>query len=461
MRPTAATAVAALLAVVLTVSAVTATTITVAADGSGMFTQIQVGLDAASSGDTVSVAAGDYEGPENRDLDFGGKAITLTAPAGWISTGIFCGTLGRGFFFHGGEDTTAVVQGFSVLEAVADSGAGAFCRNGSSPRFIDCAFELNSATESGGAICCVASSPVIRDCRFIDNEVGGGGSYAYGGALACFSGSAPLVADSDFITNLGQNGGGAVYCHSSPAAFARCQFSSNQLGTYGNSGACMMLSDADGATMTGCVFRGNGTQTAGVGGGIYAGSTDVTIADCQFIANSAGAGAGIHFASASSGTVTGCTFAENESDWTSAAGVSCFQNSNLLISGCTFVHNRDYHLVFQDSSPTVEYSILAFNTPLGAMACIGTATPEIHHCFVYGNVGAHGDTLCGGNDHDIEYQDPLICGFMSEYYWICEDSPCRPGVTWPSLVGAWGVGCDPCGSPVEPATWGTVKALFR
>jgi predicted outer membrane repeat protein len=462
MRPRViATVVAALLPTVLAAAFAHATTITVASDGSGMFTQIQVGLDAASSGDTVSVAAGNYEGPENRDLDFGGKAITLIGPAGWNATRILCGDLGRGFFFHGGEDTTAVVQGLSVMQAAADSGAGAFCRNGSSPRFIDCRFEINEATERGGAICCVASSPVIRECRFIENEAWDG-SYPYGGALACLSGSAPLVADCYFETNLGQKGGGAVYCNSSPATFARCEFFSNQLGTYGNSGACMTLSNSDGASVTGCTLRENGTNTTGVGGGIYAGSTDVTIADCRFIANRAGAGAGIHFTSASSGTVTGCVFAENDSEWSAAAGVSCFQNSNLLISGCTFVHNRDYHLVFQDSSPTVEYCILAFTTYQGAMQCqSGTETPDIHHCFVYDNVGAHGDTVCGGNDHDIEYADPCFCGFMSGDYWLCEDSPCRAGATWPTQVGAYPAGCDPCGSPVEPVTWGTLKALFR
>jgi hypothetical protein len=461
MRPTAATGVAALFAVVLAVSTVSATTITVAADGSGMFTQIQVGLDAASPGDTVSVAAGNYEGPDNRDLDFEGKSITLLGPAGWSSTRLLCGDLGRGFLFHSSEDTTAVVQGLSVLSAAADSGASVLCRNGSSPRFVDCRFEVNKATECGGAICCVASSPVVRGCRFIENQAWGG-SYSYGGALAFMSGSAPVVADCYFDSNSGQELGGAAYCNASPATFSRCQFVSNNLGTYGNGGAAVYLSNSDGASVTGCTFRENGQYLSPVGGALHVYSSDVTIEACSFIANRAGQGAGIHFISESSGTVTGCVFAEGVSDWSAAAGVSCSENSNPVISGCTFVHNDDYHLAFDESSPTVEYCILAFATGEGAMACYeGTETPHIHHCFLYGNVGANGDTLCGGNDHDIEYADPCFCGFMSEDYWLCEDSPCLPGATWPSLVGAYGVGCDTCGSPVESTTWGTVKALFR
>ena len=59
-----------------------ATTYTVAPDGSGDFPTIQAALDAAISGDRIELNDGTFLGPGNRDLDFQGKAITLTAQSG-------------------------------------------------------------------------------------------------------------------------------------------------------------------------------------------------------------------------------------------------------------------------------------------------------------------------------------------------------------------------------------------
>ena len=86
--------------------------------------------------------------------------------------------------------------------------------------------------------------------------------------------------------------------------------------------------------------------------------------------------------------------------------------------------------------------------------------PSITHCFVYANAG--GDSLCGDH-HDNEFsEDPLLCDVAGNDATLCADSPCQPsGNDWDELVGAYGVGCGPCGSPVEETSWGTIKALFR
>ena len=454
-RRSAAIALVLLLAAALPAAA---TVITVAADGSGMYTNIQDGIDVASPGDTVEVAAGVYTGEGNRDLDFGGVPITLVAPSGHDLTTIDCEAAGRGFFFGSGEDTSAIVSGFRITGAQADTGAGAYCRNGSSPKFVGCRFELNNATDRGGGLCCVASSPVVRDCEFVENGALGG-AYPCGGAVVCLSGAAPLISDTDFDGNLAHRIGGAVYCHTSPATFVRCDFANNNIGSYGYSGACVALVTASAATFTDCTFRENGLTEAAVGGGLYVSGSTIAVTDCEFIGNSAGEGGGIHFTENSSGAVTGCTFADNNSIWGDGAGISFFAGCEPTVSGCTFVANYDHDMIFKNASPIVEYCILAFGIGGQVVNCYEVANPTIHHCFIYENAG--GDSLCGENYHDNVWADPLFCGVEGGNYTLCADSPCLPGVTWPSLVGAHDQGCDACGSAVETVTWGAIKAVYR
>ena len=451
-------ALVAITAVLVACVPATANVITVSWQGTAMYTYIQDGIDAASPGDTVEVAPGIYEGPWNRDLDFGGTPLTLIAPSGPTLTALNCESAGRAFFFHSGEDTTAIVSGFRITGALADSGGGAYCRNGSSPKFVDCDFAYNAATDRGGALCCDSSSPTIRGCSFIEN-VATGGTYPYGGAIACVSGSAPTVSDTDFDGNLSVRMGGAVYLNSSPATFVRCDFTNNNTGTYGYSGATAALASTNGASFTDCSFRGNGLLETAVGG-LYASGSTVAVTDCDFIGNAAGQGAGIHFTSSSTGTVTGCTFADNSTYWGSAAaGIHFHMSSGPVVSNCTFVANADCHISLEDCSPTIEYCVLAFATQGGAIICETDGEPVVHHCFIYENAG--GDSLCGTSYHDNMFDDPLFCDYPGGDYTLCADSPCLAGVTWPQPVGAHGQGCAACGSAVEQASWGIIKSRYR
>lgn len=147
------------------------------------YTTIQKGIDAAVNGDTILVANGTYTGEGNKNLDFGGKAITVQSENGPEKTIIDCGGTGRGYYFHSGEHASSVVRGFTIKNDLVlgnypntvNSG-GILCSNNSSPTITNNIITNNRA-DRGGGIGCVNSSPIIINNTISQNsakEVGGG-----------------------------------------------------------------------------------------------------------------------------------------------------------------------------------------------------------------------------------------------------------------------------------------------
>ena len=163
------------------------------------FLTIQAAIDAAVDGDEVVVADGTYTGDGNRDMDFGGKAITVRSANGATACVIDIQASDvdphRAFHFHSGETAASVVEGFTIQngfisQEAAEDGGGAVYMLGSSPTFVDCEFlqnhvEANFLYGGGGAVRCQSdSSPTFIGCTFNGNTAFGRPQQPVAGAVA-------------------------------------------------------------------------------------------------------------------------------------------------------------------------------------------------------------------------------------------------------------------------------------
>jgi subtilisin family serine protease len=179
------------------------------------FDAIQEAITVASSGDRIIVLDGTYTGTGNKNIDFGGKAVTVRSENGPEVTVIDCENLDRGFYFHSGEGADSVVAGLTVTNGNVshwpqlENGGGIFCDN-SSPKIINCKISGNIAYVWGGGIFCKnSSSPGIINCAFSGNQTFSMGA---GGGIVCDHYSSPTLTNCTFSGNSVQNFGGGLYC---------------------------------------------------------------------------------------------------------------------------------------------------------------------------------------------------------------------------------------------------------
>ena len=119
---------------------------------------IQAAIDASVDGDVVIVADGVYTGTGNRDIDFGGKMLTVQSENGPESCIIDCqassGNRHRGFFFHTNETAAAVLDGLTIQNGYAPynepcyySGGGILCQYNANPTIRNCILRANHAQD--------------------------------------------------------------------------------------------------------------------------------------------------------------------------------------------------------------------------------------------------------------------------------------------------------------------------
>ena len=181
-------------------------TIIVDISGSGNYTYIQEGIDNSVNGDTVLV----YPGIYYENINYNGKNITVaslyltTQNDSYIDSTIIDGNQnGSVVTFESGEDTTAVLCGFTIQNGSGTQyhtyyvGGGIYCID-SKPFLISCKIFYNTS-DCGGGICLINSDPYFEDLCIINNRArhSGGGIVFFNDSSAHFD----LIHKSNIYLN--------------------------------------------------------------------------------------------------------------------------------------------------------------------------------------------------------------------------------------------------------------------
>lgn len=364
-------------------------TIRVPADSS----TIQAGINGALDGDTVLVADGTYTGEGNRDIDFLGRAIVVMSENGPDVTIIDCeGTYEdnhRGFKFNSEEDTTSVLEGFTITNGYMRDGLGGAirCYNSSSPKIVNNIITGNTVTGWGngaGIGCMSRCDPVIIRNTITSNAAL---SQSDGGGICFYDDCAPLIIANTISENsAGGNDGGGIACYSSLGTIIDNIITEND-GLIG--GGIFCNNDAD-PTITGNIIWRNAATYSG--GGISVERSSPTIEYNLIIQNTAGYnGGGIHCYMNASPLIHGNTILGNTAEDYSGGGINCRYYSSPTISDNRISGNSTTGygggIYFYNSSPAIINNRITDNTATNGAGIYSWVadSPEITNNTIAGN----------------------------------------------------------------------------
>ncbi|MBC8175531.1 MAG: T9SS type A sorting domain-containing protein [Candidatus Marinimicrobia bacterium] len=175
-------------------------------DGTGDFTTIQEGIDAATHGDTVLV----YPGIYYENINYNGKNIIVTSlylltPVDslirqTIIDGNYNGSVVK---FVSGESRNSVLNGFTIKHGygIGNSGSGIYIRM-SNPTLMNCIIEKNTALYGGGIASSQYSNPMLQKVTIRYNH-----AFRYGGGIVVYQYS-NVTFDSSQLCNVYLNTAG-------------------------------------------------------------------------------------------------------------------------------------------------------------------------------------------------------------------------------------------------------------
>jgi predicted outer membrane repeat protein len=398
------------------------------------FASIQYTINYAGNGDTVLVNPGTYI----ENINYNGRNIVLgslfltTLDTSHISQTVIDGnSTGRVVTFENGEDSTAVLSGFLIINGntVGDGGGiyvytsnptlnhliiqnnqsgrggGIACINNSNPIIFSVQIKNNSSSEGGGIYCRTNSSPRIYntlvssnvsttegggfslewDCNpSIENVTVSGNISIAGGGIRTNNSSNPILTNVIIYGNTALESGGGFHIYNSNPILTDVTISGNTAVSYGGGISC----DGQSSPILENVTIEN--NAAVDGGGIFLSSSSPSLIDVTVRWNTAElTGGGIVCDNWSNPSLVNVTVSENMAIG-NGGGIRCRENSspsmvNVTISGNTANYGGGIHCL-NNSNPIIQEAFISGNSTQngGGIAC-NSSSPRLIDVILSGN----------------------------------------------------------------------------
>jgi parallel beta-helix repeat protein len=117
--------------------------------------------------------------------------------------------------FISGEDSTAVLMGFTITNGASENGGGIYLYQ-SSPSLYDLTVSQNTASSSGGGIQCYnQSNPTLKNSSVVNNS-----SLQHGGGIRCWDDSNIKLENVVIANNTASDLGGGMHFRGNSSAVA-------------------------------------------------------------------------------------------------------------------------------------------------------------------------------------------------------------------------------------------------
>lgn len=383
---------------------------------------IQAGIDVAVDADTVLVQPGAFY----ENINYNGKNITVASlflttqnPSYISQTRIIRDQNESIVTFGSGEDSTAVLSGFSISHGYAENGGGIKCINNSNPKMIGLCIMTNFAYVNGGGIYSHNSNPTLENVTIDSN-----GASNNGGGIYCCSNSSIIISNSSILENTVNEFGGGIYCEDSTILFTNVTIKNNMSILQGGG---LFFTNNSTSVLTDVILKYNEVYGLGggicgmnnsdlelinariesnyaiMGGGIYCEDSDLILKNILISENDAELDGGGIYSKESNSIITNVTISENHI--TENGGGIYFWNSNPSLVNCILWNDSTNEIYFRvDSNPntiTISYSDIQ-DGEAGIVTYNGIVN------WLDGNIDLN-PIFLGSGDHDFSLQDSSPC----------------------------------------------------